>query len=138
MDNIKTVTIGPGNSRAVITLDNSLYMWKRFSLGFNQSNYICSTYYTPKKMLDNVKEISPDWFFSAAITWDGSLYTWGENNQGQLGNGTMVDSDSPIKIMDNVETISSSSSYCAAITTDGTLYTWGKNGFTTDSVIPPL
>ena len=81
---------------------------------------------------------------SAAIAEDGSLYTWGRNYQGQLGNGTKTDSLTPIKIMDNVKSVSLGYSHSAAITEDGSLYTWGYNsssgelgnGTTTDSLIP--
>lgn len=43
---------------------------------------------------------------SAAITEDGSLYMWGRNYSGQLGDGTYKDSNTPVKIMDNVEQVS--------------------------------
>ena len=46
------------------------------------------------------KEVSLGCDHSAAITSDGSLYTWGENVYGQLGDGTHADSFTPKKIMD--------------------------------------
>ena len=80
---------------------------------------------------------------SAVITEDGSLYTWGRNGYGQLGNGTTTNSSIPIKIMDNVDSVSLEHSHGAAITKDGSLYTWGDNeygqlgnGTTTDSLVP--
>ncbi len=80
---------------------------------------------------------------SAIITSDGSLYTWGYNRQGQLGNGTKTDSSKPQKIMDNVSTVSLGGCHSAAITKDGSLYTWGHNyygqlgnGTTTTSTTP--
>ena len=64
---------------------------------------------------------------SAAITEDGSLYTWGYNGFGQLGNGTRTSSQTPTKIMDNVKSVSLGADPSAAITKDGSLYTWGYN-----------
>ena len=59
---------------------------------------------------------------SAAITKDGSLYTWGYNGDGRLGDGTTTRRLIPIKIMDNVKLVSLGSGYSAAITEDGSLY----------------
>lgn len=65
----------------------------------------------------------------AAILSDGSLWTWGSNGRGQLGNGTFVDSSFPVKIMDNVVKVSIGYEYMAAIKTDGSLWTWGGNAY---------
>lgn len=64
---------------------------------------------------------------SAAVTEDGSLYMWGFNRDGQLGDGKPTDNYTPIKIMDNVASVSLGAMCSAAITTDGSLYTWGNN-----------
>ena len=37
-------------------------------------------------------------YFSGAILEDGSLYMWGENDKGQLGDGTTEDRFTPVKI----------------------------------------
>ena len=81
------------------------------------------------KKLENVVCVSQGDGFSAAITEDGSLYTWGENNYGQLGNGTTEKSSEPVKIMDHAVYVSLGYRHSAAITEDGSLYTWGYNGF---------
>ncbi len=62
---------------------------------------------------------------SAAIAEDGSLYTWGSNYRGRLGNGTTEDSLTPVKILDNVVSYYGN----AAITGDGSLYMWGENKY---------
>lgn len=53
---------------------------------------------TTVKIMDNVASVSLGEQHSAAITADGSLYTWGYNLFGQLGNGTTENSSTPIKI----------------------------------------
>ena len=65
--------------------------------------------------------------FGAAIKADGSLWTWGENIYGQLGNGTTENSLVPVKVMDDVVFISCGDYHMAAIKTDGSLWTWGSN-----------
>ncbi len=64
-----------------------------------------------------------------ALKSDGSLYTWGRNNYGQLGDGTSVDKLSPIQVgTDHIWTsVSSGYDHAIAIKSDGSLYTWGYN-----------
>ena len=66
---------------------------------------------------------------SFMIMPDGTLWGWGSNWQGQLGDGTNISHQAPIKIMDNVAMVSAGSNYTMAITADGTLWGWGQNWF---------
>jgi len=62
-----------------------------------------------------------------AIKKDGSLWAWGHNIDGQLGDGTTIDRSTPVKIMDNVATVSAGNAHTLAVKTDGTLWAWGSN-----------
>lgn len=64
---------------------------------------------------------------TAAIKEDGSLWTWGWNEYGQLGLGTTGDRSNPVKIMDGVASVSLGVGHSAAIKEDGSLWTWGRN-----------
>ena len=66
-------------------------------------------------------------FNSGVITENGSLYMWGENDFGQIGNGTTRNCLVPMKILDNVKSVSLGSKHSGAITEDGSLYMWGYN-----------
>ena len=52
---------------------------------------------------------------TAAVTMDGTLYTWGYNNHGQLGNERLLDSHFPVQIMENVVAVSAGSAHTAAV-----------------------
>lgn len=76
-----------------------------------------------------------------AIANDGTLWSWGGNNNGGLGLGDLIDRSVPTQIgTDNDwQTISSN----AAIKTNGTLWVWGNNnngqlglGDTTNRLVP--
>ena len=62
-----------------------------------------------------------------AIRDDGSLWSWGYNKYGQLGDGTTENRSSPVKIMDSVVSVSVSDGCSMAIKEDGSLWTWGSN-----------
>ena len=66
---------------------------------------------------------------TAAIKEDGSLWTWGWNEYGQLGLGTTGDRSNPVKIMDGVASVSLGVGHSAAIKEDGSLWTWGRNEY---------
>jgi len=71
-------------------------------------------------------------YHSLAIKTDGTLWAWGRNNQnGQLGNGTIADSNTPIKIgtSTNWTKLATGAVHSLAIKTDGTLWAWGANDF---------
>lgn len=82
---------------------------------------------------------------STAIKKDNTLWSWGHNDDGQLGHGdielrrtaTQVGSDM------NWSTVSAGFNHTVAIKTDGSLWTWGANGWgqlgdgsTTESYTP--
>jgi alpha-tubulin suppressor-like RCC1 family protein len=84
-----------------------------------------------------------------AIGSDGNLYAWGDNVYGELGNGTMTDSDTPVVVSlpTGVKpvTISGGGGVGYTIGSDGNLYSWGLNadgqlgnGSTTNSDTPVL
>ncbi len=58
---------------------------------------------------------------------DGSLWIWGSNGDGMLGDGTTIDRRTPVKIMENVVSVSAEQWNTAAIKTDGSLWVWGGN-----------
>ena len=74
-----------------------------------------------------VEQVSLGEHHSGAITEDGSLWMWGQNEYGQLGDGTTEDKHAPVKVMENVKMISLGGYYSGAITKDGSLWTWGWN-----------
>ena len=77
--------------------------------------------------LETENKISLGGWHSGVITEDGSLYMWGDNGYGQLGDGTKEDRSNPVKIMDHVRSVSLGMCHSGAITEDGSLYMWGDN-----------
>ncbi|WP_028504926.1 hypothetical protein [Ruminococcus sp. FC2018] len=53
---------------------------------------------TPTKIADNVDYFVMGYSSNAYVDKDGSLYMWGNNNGGNLGNGTETNQNKPVKI----------------------------------------
>ncbi|MEY8333207.1 Ig-like domain-containing protein [Lachnospiraceae bacterium 47-T17] len=75
----------------------------------------------------NVQTLSLGASHSGAITEDGSLYMWGYNYYGELGDGTRTSRNTPVKVLDHVVSVSLGYYRSGAITEDGSLYMWGNN-----------
>ncbi|SFC86498.1 RCC1-like domain-containing protein [Spirosoma endophyticum] len=60
---------------------------------------------------------------------DGSLWAWGENFYGQLGNGTNTDRTSPVRIGLSTNWVSTATGqeHNVGLQSDGSLWTWGRN-----------
>ena len=67
--------------------------------------------------------------YVVAIKTDGSLWGWGFNGTGALGDGTYVSKNAPTQIgtANNWLSISAGEAHSVAIKTDGSLWTWGEN-----------
>lgn len=96
--------------------------------------YACDTYQriqaTPIELpLNNIVAISGG---DMALRSDGTVWTWGDNTLGQLGDGTYTSTSTPVEVkgLDDVIAISSlASSTCLALKSDGTVWAWGQNDF---------
>lgn len=78
----------------------------------------------------NWKQVSAGYQFSAAIKHDGSLWLWGENNDGQLGTNDTTYYSSPVQSISNVQSwksVACGGYHTAAIKDDGTMWLWGNN-----------
>jgi len=135
MNNVSYVSIG-GMSVMAVRTNGDLYGW---------GAYWDEHQLTPVRIMENVVTVSHD-AHTMVVTTDSVLYTFGNNEHGQLGNGQSGlanSSDTPIRIMDNVVAVSAGGAHSLAVTDDGVLWAWGANrqgylgdGTTTQRNIP--
>ena len=85
--------------------------------------------------------------FTIALKNDGTVWAWGDNESGQLGDGTKTERHTPVQVMSdasnpmtNVKSISVGTSNALALKNDGTVWAWGGvslgNGTTGGSNYP--
>ncbi len=119
------------NTMMAITENGDLYCW-----GYNGDGQVgngtTENQLTPFKVLDNVKSIDSYGERNSlvtAITENGDLYCWGENEYGKAGNGTTEYQYTPVKVLNNVKSVNEKSNTMTAITENGDLYCWGYNEY---------
>lgn len=134
-----TISTGYQNSFA-IKKDGSLWAWGDNSLGQlgdgtttiqddRGTTVENNDKSSPVKIMDNVASISAKWFHSLAIKTDSSLWVWGFNEFGQLGDGSTSSRNIPVKIMSDVAFAYAGYVNSFVIKTDGSLWGWGYNAF---------
>ena len=76
------------------------------------------------------KQSSFGTFVGTAVRTDGTLWSWGRNEVGQLGQNNTTQYSSPIQIPGTTwKEVSAGDKSTGAIKTDGTLWVWGNNEF---------
>jgi hypothetical protein len=130
LTNWAIIVCGQLNSAAIKT-DGTLWMWGYNGVG--QLGLGNMTYYSsPKQVgaLTTWAQIScGQQYHTVAIKTDGTLWSWGYNNSGQLGNGNTNNRSSPVQVgsLTNWLYIASGTNANIAVKTDGTLWSWGNN-----------
>jgi uncharacterized repeat protein (TIGR01451 family) len=147
---INTTSIGIGIRHSLaITLDGTVWAW-----GWNEYGQLGDGTTTdrsrpvPVPGLTDMVAIEgggPGGFHTTALKSDGTVWTWGFNHAGQLGDGTNFLSTTPIQVigMTDVFDVYQGGAHSLALKTDGSVWAWGGggvgalgNGTTVSSFVP--
>src|SRR5918999_288403 len=86
---------------------------------------------TPVQVSDlvGVRDTAAGHSYSLALRDDGTVWAWGSNRLGQLGDGTITPSSTPVEVgnLDGVRDIAGGSLHSLALRNDGTVWAWGQN-----------
>jgi alpha-tubulin suppressor-like RCC1 family protein len=132
--NWKSVDCGYNHTGAIKT-DGTLWLWGGNTSGELGNNGVGQRISIPITTLlggTNWKEVGCSTFHTAAIKTDGTLWLWGNNSYGTLGNnlgGSLI--VTPITTIlggTNWKSVDCGTRATYAIKTDGTLWLWGING----------
>jgi alpha-tubulin suppressor-like RCC1 family protein len=98
--------------------------------------------------LDDIVSVSAKGAHTLALKADGTLWSWGRNDDGQLGDGTTTDRRTPVRVtgsggtgfLSGVASVSAGGIHTVAVMADGTVWAWGHgslgDGRTTASTTP--
>jgi len=143
----------PANLRCLLNPDGTLLCWDeigetdywRLNLPKDTEIPISET---PALLAEGVIAAAVGRAHVVFLKGDGSVWTFGENFAGQIGNGTVgtrfLETPSlptaalpepnpdnyalePVLILEDCVAVAAGNSVCAALGSDGTLYTWGDN-----------
>ena len=126
MDGVISV-VSMSSTTAVIKEDGSLWTWGyRRDWDFGATRvYPRVIWYEPTKIMDDVAMVSAGHMHTMVLKTDGSLWAWGDNRHGQIGDGTTMTRHDPVKIMEDVIYVSAGGMTTMAIKADGSLWAWG-------------
>ena len=130
----KQVSVG-GWTNGAIKTDGTLWLWGEGAGGQLGDNTVVKKS-SPIQTItrgSNWKYLSLGGYEAAAIKNDGTLWLWGLNASGQIGDNTTVSKSSPIQIITggtwSTINLGEYNNAVAGIKTDGTLWLWGRNHF---------
>lgn len=78
-------------------------------------------------------QVSAGYAFTLALATDGSVWAWGNNKQGQLGDGTTTSRTGPVKVLTpqgaTFTAVSAGGRHSIALASDGSAWAWGWNAY---------
>ena len=136
---IKMIVTGEGHTLAV-DADNKIYSWGQNFYG-ELGNGTATASMTPVLVSMptlsagvTISAVAAGSYHSLALASDGTVYAWGHNVTGELGDGTKTDRTTPVKVsgLTNVIAIAAgydqgSMGFSLALKSDGTVWGWGCN-----------
>jgi len=92
----------------------------------------------PTGKLTEVVAISAGYSHNLALKSEGTVWAWGWNAQGQLGDDSTTDRNKPVQVIDtsdptgkltDVVAVTASYTHSLALKSDGTVWAWGANSY---------
>jgi len=140
----------------VVASDDNAYCWGENMKGQLGNNSTANSSVPVKVDTSGVlagktiKQISTGHYHTCAVASDDKMYCWGENNNGELGNGSTVDSRVPVAVNmtgvlagKTIKQMSVGTYNTCVISSDDKVYCWGSNAYgqvgnnsLTDSNVP--
>lgn len=100
---------------------------KAFKSGWTASDVKAATYSTTGSFV--APAVSTGLFHSAVLTPEGTVWAWGNNTQGELGDGTFVSRTVPgiVNGVTGITALAVGDGHSIALSNSGQVWTWGKN-----------
>ncbi|CAM3098780.1 right-handed parallel beta-helix repeat-containing protein [Rariglobus hedericola] len=137
LTNVQTMSAGSYHATAVKT-DGTVWGW-----GLNTNGQVGDgttvqrnqpvQVLTASAPLTNAVMVAAGASHSAALKTDGTVWTWGANNYGQLGDGTTTNRTRAAQVatvsgpLTGIIEISAGAHHTVALKNDGTVWIWGRN-----------
>jgi alpha-tubulin suppressor-like RCC1 family protein len=151
LTNVVQASAGGFHSAALLA-NGTVWLW-----GFNNEGQIgngtttttgCQCVVTPTQaLISEVVQVEAGSFHTLALKSNGTVWGWGVNTSGQLGDGSVADRSVPVQVgigvpgFTNIIAVSAGDNHSLALKSDGSVWVWGSNeygqiGNGTTSMIP--
>ena len=121
----------PSSSSIGIQNDGTLWAWGNNTFGQLGLNTATVTYLNPVQVgaLSNWAQSTCGYYFVGAIQSNGTLWAWGNNSWGQLGQNNQTNYSSPVQVgaLSVWSQVSAGLYHTLAIQNNGTLWAYGFN-----------
>lgn len=124
--------ISAGEDHTLIVMSNgSVYGWglsDHGQLGFNGDTWV-RRYLIKMPNVEGAIAVAAGYDHSLALLADGTVWAWGGNEHGQLGNGSYINSAVPTQVanLSGIISIAAGYHFSLALKNDGTIWGWGFN-----------
>ncbi|MFI0434724.1 MAG: hypothetical protein ACH350_03215 [Parachlamydiaceae bacterium] len=130
--NLPGISIAAGCFHSLeLRSDGNVWAWGNNSYG-QLGNGNNTNFNYPVQVIGGLKDvtsISAGSYHSMALKKDGTVWTWGLNNKGQLGIGSTSNANTPTQIVNfqNIIAIAGGGEFSLALDKDGNVWAWGDN-----------
>jgi alpha-tubulin suppressor-like RCC1 family protein len=116
---------------AAIKRDGTLWTWgQNGSIGMlGDGDPTPHIALTPRQIASGFVQVAGSQAHFLALKADGSLWAWGANDSGQLGDGTFENRATPTYIDSGFVTVTAGEYFSLGIKTDGSLWAWGTHAY---------
>ncbi|MCL2089258.1 MAG: Ig-like domain-containing protein [Oscillospiraceae bacterium] len=139
-DDIAEVSAGNGFTVARSKDNGFIWVWGRNDYGqLGRGNVSSSpTNYVPSRVsldmrttLDGITSVKAGSEYVTALRKDGTVWSWGNNFYGQLGDGTYINRSIPVQAqgLESIAKIDAGKTHTASLRNDGTVWSWGGNHY---------
>ncbi|HBF12765.1 MAG TPA: hypothetical protein DDW49_05160 [Deltaproteobacteria bacterium] len=114
-------------------LDNQgiVWSWGRNDFGQLGLGYESDPSPTPQTIegISNVISLASSNYHSLVAQRDGTVWAWGKNASGELGDGTTISRNTPVLVpgLSSITQVASCYAHSLALKNDGTVWAWGRN-----------
>jgi alpha-tubulin suppressor-like RCC1 family protein/subtilisin family serine protease len=132
LSNVKDIAAGRYHGLALKD-DGTVWAWGHGYFGQlgNGPGTFSDNVPTRVEGISGVVAIAAGGYFSLALEGDGTVWAWGRNYAGELGDGTTNHRYTPVRVaqLSNVEAIAAGGIHGLALKQDGTVWAWGHGNY---------
>ena len=131
----KSISAGDVHSVALMA-DGTIWSWGRNDAGQLGNGSVDALAHPDPVQVGSARDwaaVAAGELHTLALRRNGSVYAWGQNLSGQLGDGTVIAKSSPTVVsgpveFNNVASIAAGGTHSLALLANGEIHAWGNNG----------